>query len=103
MFLKLEQKKKNIACCLTCYNEARYVYSYDIRNVFLTILSIANILLFICFVMFAPSAIYVLAAAMASTVVSVIIKGFKHIELRCAQCQKSLIIGKEQRRGIPAK
>jgi len=88
-------KKKNIACCLTCYSEAKYVHSNDTRNVLLTFLSLANILLFICFVMFSPSAIYVLAAALASTVISIFIDGFKHIELRCIQCQKSLIIDKE--------
>jgi uncharacterized integral membrane protein len=95
VFLKLNLKKKNIACCLTCYSEAGYVYSSDMRNVFLSFLSLVNIVFFISFVMFAPSAIYFLAAALASTVIALLINGFKHIELRCTQCQKSLIIGKE--------
>ena len=95
MFLKFNLKKKNIACCLTCYSETAYVYSCNLRNVILSFLSLVNVVLLIGFVMFAPSAIYIFAAALASTVIALLINGFKHIELRCKECQKSLITDKE--------
>jgi hypothetical protein len=85
-------KKKDIACCLLCYNEAEYVFSKCIRNSLLSLALMLYAITFLAFVLFAPSFLYVFIIGIVASVFGIFTKLFMHVELRCKKCRNSLLI-----------
>ena len=92
MALRPKFNKSDIASCLLCYEQAEYVYSIDLRNVLLSVVLFLNLIALISVVMFAPSIFYIPAALVITGIVSFIVKGLMHVELRCKKCKNSLLI-----------
>ena len=80
-------RKTNIACCLLCSGEAEYVFKKDLRNVFLSLVLVANFILLIFVILFAPSVLYTIVGFVFASVVSIFVKVIMHSELRCKKCR----------------
>ena len=85
-------KKKDIACCLLCYNEAEYVFSRSIRNSLLSLALMLYAITFLAFVFFSPSFLYVFIVGIVASFFGIFTKLFMHVELRCKKCRNSLLI-----------